>query len=171
MRNFWASNFASSSERQNWDEKPGLTEISGQVSLRELSMPEDHVRRRTNHGEKLSSAGAESFRPGPILTEDSPDLAAALGAETIETLTNQTGMTHDDFLACSANTCAATVIFRLATGPYRLFGLPGFLRTVLFAQSHARAAAILVDEFDASFFKGVSNFFCCIGATRNRPIN
>ena len=41
------------SERPRWDRKPGLSEIDGQFCLREQSMPEGHVRIRTNHGKEL----------------------------------------------------------------------------------------------------------------------
>src|ERR1035437_7434787 len=58
MQSSWASNFASSSERQRWDGKLGSIEINGQICLKERSMPEGHVRNRTNHGKKLWSAGA-----------------------------------------------------------------------------------------------------------------
>ena len=44
------------------------------------------------------------------------------------------------------------------------------LRPLALAQAHTRAAAVLVDEFDARLFKSASDFLCCIGATRDRPI-
>ena len=43
--------------------------------------------------------------------------------------------------------------------------------TLALAQAHTRAAAIFVDEFDARFFKGTSDFLCCTEAARNLPIN
>jgi hypothetical protein len=53
MQSFWASNFPSWSGRLRWERKPGLIEIDGQGCLRELSLPEGHVRNRTNHGKEL----------------------------------------------------------------------------------------------------------------------
>jgi hypothetical protein len=41
----------------------------------------------------------------------------------------------------------------------------------VFAQSHAWAAAVLVDELNARLFKGTSDFVRCLRATRDRPIN
>src|SRR5260221_6145991 len=52
MQSFWASNFPSWSERPRWERKPGVIEINGHFYLRKLSMPEGHVRNRTNHRKK-----------------------------------------------------------------------------------------------------------------------
>ena len=43
--------------------------------------------------------------------------------------------------------------------------------TLALAQAHTRAATIFVDEFDARFFKGTSDFLCCTEAASNLPIN
>ena len=41
--------------------------------------------------------------------------------------------------------------------------------TLALAQAHTRAAAIFVDEFDARYFKGTSEFICCTDAAAICP--
>jgi len=53
MQSSWASNFVSLLEGPRWDQKLGAIEINGHFCLREQSMPEGHVRIRTNHGKEL----------------------------------------------------------------------------------------------------------------------
>ena len=50
----------------------------------------------------------------------------------------------------------------------RLFRL---LQLLTLAQSHAPAAAILVDELNSRFFESSSDFICCIGSARDLPID
>jgi hypothetical protein len=51
------------------------------------------------------------------------------------------------------------------------FGLSRPFGTLVPAQPHAWAAAVLVDELDARLFKGTSDFVRCFRATRDGPIN
>jgi glycogen debranching enzyme len=51
------------------------------------------------------------------------------------------------------------------------FGLSRPFGTLVLAQPHAWAAAVLVDELDARLFKGTSDFVRCFRATRDGPIN